>query len=74
MSDFFVHPESYALMASVPAKRIGWVCECGQVLDKDLNCPDCGRRFEMCDNFVTNREGYYLSRTMPTLFSERRAA
>lgn len=39
----------YALMAGVPAKQIGWVCECGQVLKSDVTesytCPDCGRRY-----------------------------
>ena len=35
----------HALMAGVPAKQIGWVCECGQVLDHDLVCPDCGRTY-----------------------------
>lgn len=41
--------EPHALMAGVPARRIGWVCECGQVLrEKDgiYVCPDCGRRYE----------------------------
>lgn len=40
----------HALMAGVPARQIGWVCECGQVLKKiggqnaDVyQCPDCGR-------------------------------
>ncbi len=37
----------HALMAGVPAKQIGWVCECGQVLDGDLKCPDCGRSFKL---------------------------
>ena len=36
----------HALMAGVPAKQIGWVCECGQVLGEDLKCPDCGREFK----------------------------
>lgn len=35
----------HALMAGVPAVQIGWVCECGQVLDENLKCPDCGRVF-----------------------------
>ena len=35
----------HALMAGVPARRIGWVCECGQVLN-DYCCPDCGKRYE----------------------------
>ncbi|MBQ1714817.1 MAG: N-acetyltransferase [Firmicutes bacterium] len=41
--------EPHALMAGVPAKRIGWVCECGQVLREKNGiyvCPDCGRRYE----------------------------
>lgn len=36
---------SHALMAGIPARQIGWVCECGQVLDVELVCPDCGRRY-----------------------------
>ena len=36
---------AYALMAGIPAKQIGWVCECGQVLDEKLFCPDCGKRY-----------------------------
>ena len=39
----------HALMAGVPAKQIGWVCECGQVLDGDLKCPDCGRSYKIQD-------------------------
>lgn len=39
----------HALMAGVPAKQIGWVCECGQVLDADLKCPDCGRTYRLED-------------------------
>lgn len=35
---------SHALMAGIPAKRIGWVCECGNILDKSLKC-SCGRSF-----------------------------
>ena len=36
----------HALMAGVPAQQIGWVCECGQVLDDRGVCPDCGKAFE----------------------------
>lgn len=35
----------HALMAGVPAVRIGWVCECGQVLDNRLFCLDCGKNY-----------------------------
>ena len=32
----------YALMAGVPAKQIGWVCECGEVLHVNRTCSMCG--------------------------------
>jgi UDP-2-acetamido-3-amino-2,3-dideoxy-glucuronate N-acetyltransferase len=31
----------YALMAGVPARQIGWVCECGERLTDTLSCPKC---------------------------------
>lgn len=34
----------YALVAGVPAKQIGWVCECGHRLGSDLKCL-CGRAY-----------------------------
>ena len=34
----------FALMAGVPARRIGWVCECGRRLDESLICT-CGRHY-----------------------------
>lgn len=53
---------SYALMASVPAKQIGWVCECGQVLksngSRDENiftCPDCGREYKVVGRELTEQ-------------------
>lgn len=36
----------YALVAGIPAKQIGWVCECGQVLNESYCCPDCGKYYE----------------------------
>lgn len=36
---------AHALMAGVPARQIGWVCECGQVLGQNLVCPDCKRKY-----------------------------
>lgn len=42
----------FALMAGVPARRIGWVCECGRRLDDVLEC-ECGRKYRMRDG---NRE------------------
>lgn len=36
--------KDYALMAGVPARQVGWVCECGRKLDGSLAC-SCGRRY-----------------------------
>ena len=44
--------EPYALMAGVPAERIGWVCECGQVLNEALICPNCGRSYEAIEDTI----------------------
>ena len=35
----------YALMAGVPARQIGWVCECGLALQDGLHCQECGREY-----------------------------
>jgi UDP-2-acetamido-3-amino-2,3-dideoxy-glucuronate N-acetyltransferase len=37
--------KDYALMAGVPARQIGWVCECGERLDSSLVC-GCGREYK----------------------------
>ena len=46
----------YALMAGVPARRIGWVCECGRKLDDSLAC-SCGRRYRLEGETLTQIEG-----------------
>ena len=35
----------FALMAGVPARRIGWVSRAGRRLGVDLTCPDTGQRY-----------------------------
>lgn len=37
---------AYALMAGVPARRIGWVSRMGEILDETLVCPRTGERYE----------------------------
>lgn len=40
----------YALMIGVPAKRTGWVCECGKILpefDRGIRCPACGMEYNL---------------------------
>ncbi len=44
--------KDYALMAGVPARQIGWVCECGKRLDESLTCC-CGRRYEEKEGELT---------------------
>ncbi len=39
----------HALMAGIPAKQIGWVCECGLPLKKALSCQTCGREYTLND-------------------------
>lgn len=38
--------KDHALMAGVPARQMGWVCECGAVLRNGLKCGECGREYE----------------------------
>ena len=37
---------AHALVVGNPAHQIGWVCECGQILDENLTCPKCKKRLE----------------------------
>jgi len=36
----------FALMAGVPARRIGWVSRAGEILDETLVCPRTGEQYE----------------------------
>jgi UDP-2-acetamido-3-amino-2,3-dideoxy-glucuronate N-acetyltransferase len=40
----------YALMVGVPARRVGWACRCGIVLQEGRSqrwsCPDCGNEYK----------------------------
>lgn len=37
--------KKHALMAGIPAKQIGWVCECGNRLTESMICSECGRKY-----------------------------
>ncbi|MDY5968586.1 MAG: acyltransferase [Bacteroidales bacterium] len=51
----------YALMAGIPARQIGWVCQCGKRLPNPVSVQDecqakgcaCGREYEMIDGKMT---------------------
>jgi UDP-2-acetamido-3-amino-2,3-dideoxy-glucuronate N-acetyltransferase len=36
---------AHALVAGVPARRIGWACRCGETLPRALACAACGLRY-----------------------------
>jgi UDP-2-acetamido-3-amino-2,3-dideoxy-glucuronate N-acetyltransferase len=41
---------AYALMVGVPARRIGWMCQCGDRLPESggaVQCPKCGHRYRI---------------------------
>lgn len=40
----------HAIVAGVPARRIGWVSHAGEPLRSDLTCPRSGRRYREADN------------------------
>jgi len=36
----------HALMVGNPAGKIGWMCECGERLDDDYKCKECGKKYK----------------------------
>ena len=43
----------YALMVGVPAKRVGWACECGEILpefESNIRCPRCRLKYVLEEN------------------------
>ena len=43
----------YSIVVGVPARHVGWICECGEKLNKELHCEKCGRKFKK------SKEGLY---------------
>lgn len=48
--------KDYAIMAGVPARQVGWVCECGEPLKDHLHCQECGRQYEEQDGILREVE------------------
>ncbi len=42
--------KDHALMVGVPAKQMGWVCECGTRLPENLVCDKCDRKYRESTN------------------------
>ncbi|MEG0798720.1 MAG: DapH/DapD/GlmU-related protein [Acidaminococcaceae bacterium] len=40
-----VDVKNYARMIGVPARQVGWICECGEKLGVSLLCSHCGRKY-----------------------------
>jgi UDP-2-acetamido-3-amino-2,3-dideoxy-glucuronate N-acetyltransferase len=48
----------YALVYGNPAKRVGWMCECGAKLDEftdTVTCAACDRTYQSCGNHQIKR-------------------
>ena len=43
---------AYAVMAGVPARRIGWVSRAGDILGEDLTCPSTGEVYQLVDGLL----------------------
>lgn len=41
---------AHALMLGVPARRVDWVCECGERLFGKLTCEHCNRKYKETEN------------------------
>lgn len=46
----------YALVAGVPAKQIGWICECGELLNEQMDCKVCRRSYKMKDRILFRKD------------------
>jgi len=44
----------HALVAGNPGKQIGWVCECGERLADNLECPSCNKSYQKDENGLTS--------------------
>lgn len=46
----------HALVVGVPARQTGWVCECGNRLDKTLSCGCCGRKYKQYSSGLSEQK------------------
>ena len=50
--------KDYALMIGVPARHVGWICECGTILKEELRCPYCGKSYSVNDSGLIVEKKY----------------
>lgn len=46
----------HALVVGVPAMQVGWVCECGSVLDGELQCSVCSKKYREDSGLIREME------------------
>ncbi|MCI9138210.1 MAG: N-acetyltransferase [Lachnospiraceae bacterium] len=46
---------AYALMVGIPARQIGWICECGEKLGNSYQCCNCKRAYVLEKGELTER-------------------
>lgn len=49
--------KNHSLMVGIPAKRVGWVCECGSILKSELVCDTCHREYKEISGFLFEKVG-----------------
>jgi UDP-2-acetamido-3-amino-2,3-dideoxy-glucuronate N-acetyltransferase len=56
---------AFALMVGVPARRVGWMCQCGERLPASGSgtCPVCGSTYAAADGVVRQLTGPNLERS-----------
>ncbi len=42
----------YGMVYGTPAKLHGWICKCGEKLDKSLDCSFCGEKYKESDGIL----------------------
>ena len=47
--------KDYAMMIGVPARQVGWMCECGEKLTDSLTCHKCGRSYIETENGLAEK-------------------
>ena len=47
---------AHSLVAGVPARQTGWVCECGQKLTTAYVCPVCGKKYRLAQDGLCEKE------------------
>ncbi len=43
---------NYGMVYGTPAKQHGWICRCGEKLDKSLSCSFCGDRYKESEDIL----------------------